>query len=90
MLMIGVGGLFISGCGKSVKGTYVNSETQMTIEIKSGGKASLTLAGMTHEADYTVDDNKLTIKSPGDTTTFLINSDGSISSEDKTMTFKKQ
>jgi hypothetical protein len=82
--------LCVSGCGKSVSGTYVNPETQMSIELKSGGKASLTLAGMTHEGDYTVDGNKLTIKSNGDATTFLINDDGSISSEDKTMTFKKQ
>jgi hypothetical protein len=89
-LVLVFGVLCISGCGKSISGTYVNPETQMSIEFKSGGKASLTLAGMTHEGDYTIDGNKLTIKSSGDTTTFIINDDGSISSEDKTMTFKKQ
>ena len=69
----------IAGCDPS--GKYSDDSGNVSIEFKDG-KANMGMAGMTMACDYTVEGDKIIIKSPegksGDTITFTRNSDGSL------------
>ena len=68
------------GCGSKVKGKYVADGGGMAVEFKSG-KAILTSAtGESETDDYTVDGDKITIKSvkAGGDIPFTLMQDGSL------------
>lgn len=55
--------LMMAGCDKKPDGKYQDPGGMMSIEFKSG-KAHFSVAGETKALDYTVDGNKVSIKSP--------------------------
>lgn len=78
--------LLVTGCSKSVNGTYTSTGGLMggmiTIEFKSGGKAYITsIMGPTVEASYTMDGDKILIESTKDRPKIVLTleKDGTIS-----------
>lgn len=51
------------GCSKGIEGRYEGDN--MSINIKSGSKADVTIMGSTVESDYKVDGNKITFTVKG-------------------------
>ena len=80
-------GLGIAGCKPKIDGKYTAAEGAVSIEFKSG-KATLSGMGQSETADYTVDGDKITVKTKdsGDVV-FTIQPDGSI--QGNGVTFKK-
>lgn len=72
----------IASCGSGVNGVYHDPSGQVTLEIKSGGKAHITLMGEQHDLTYKVEGNKITMRDPADSTTGDVvatrNSDGTL------------
>jgi uncharacterized lipoprotein YehR (DUF1307 family) len=70
--------IVLTGCGKSMSGTYAND--MMQVEFKSGSKAYLTMkmSGSTVEASYSVDGDKITLKNQAGNIVFTQNSDGTL------------
>jgi len=77
--MIACLGASIAGCGKKVDGKYVAEGGIASIEFKSG-KAILTSAGISETDDYTIDGDKITVKSKAGDLLFTIMQDGSLQS----------
>jgi hypothetical protein len=82
--------LFLVGCGDDVTGTYssdMGGMGSMTVELKSGGKATVSMAGggQTEKKDgtYTVSGDTVTIMIPGqkDAATFTKQKDGSLAAQ---------
>jgi hypothetical protein len=73
--------LCFTGCGKSnpVDGSYIMGGGMMTMRLH-GGKADITAAGMTRDAEYQVSGNTITVRwaNGHPFSTFTINSDGSL------------
>ena len=70
----------LAACGKSVTGTYTDQASGFTLELKSGGEATITLAGTSGQCNYKVDGNQVTITCQGNGGggVFTIQSDGSL------------
>jgi hypothetical protein len=72
----------IAGCDgcSSLPGTYTDPQGAITLDIKSGGTATLTFMGETAQCTYTVDGKKLALNCKGDAgkLTFNIQDDGSL------------
>ncbi len=68
------------GCGSGVSGTYTDPHGAITLDIKSGGTATITFMGETAQCTYTVDGKKLALNCKGDAgkMTFNIQDDGSL------------
>jgi len=60
------------------KGTYSNANGSIMLEVKSGGKASLTIMGETAECTYTAEGNQLTVDCKGEKTVFTRHDDESL------------
>jgi hypothetical protein len=70
-------GLFlVCGCNR-ISGKYQDTNGMMAIEFKSG-KAYMTTMGITTEADYDVDGDKVTLHSPNGNLVLTKQSDGSL------------
>jgi hypothetical protein len=71
----------IAGCPSKMEGTYTNAGGNVTLDLKSGGKATLTLMGETTPCTYKVKDDKLLLDCTpkGEKVDFIIHGDGSIS-----------
>jgi hypothetical protein len=69
-----------AGCFGGVTGTYTAPNGAMTLELKSGGAASITFAGQTAPCKYTVNGSTLTLNCEGQTggMNFTIQKDGSL------------
>ncbi len=66
-------------CGSSkVEGTYTNATGLATLDLSSGGKASLTLMGDTKSCTYQVDSKTVKVDCMGDKLDFPIHEDGSL------------
>lgn len=81
LLMIGVVlalVLVTAACGSKVSGTYSNENGFVVLDLRSGGKASLTMMGEVTECTFTVDGDKLTLECKGDKLVFTIHDDGSL------------
>jgi hypothetical protein len=68
------------GCSGGVAGTYTAPNGAMTLELKSGGDASVTFAGQTAPCKYTASGSTLTLTCPGQAgaMNFTIQKDGSL------------
>lgn len=68
-----------AACGSKVSGTYSNENGFVVLDVRSGGKATLTMMGEVTECTHTEDKDKLTLECKGDKLVFNIHDDGSIS-----------
>ena len=73
--------LVVFGCGPSIKGTYSSTSGTMTLELRSGGKASFTMMGETQECTYTVSGKNIHLTCGKNETDFNIMDDGSLTSK---------
>jgi hypothetical protein len=71
--------LSVAGCGPSVAGTYTSGGL-LTLDLKSGGSASVTMGGETDPCNYTVKGNVVSLTCQGQTGNLdlTIQSDGSL------------
>ncbi len=68
----------LSACGKSVTGTYSNANGTVVLELKSGGKATITMLGVVGQCTYEADDQQVTLTCEGEKWPFARNQDGSL------------
>jgi hypothetical protein len=71
--------LMLVACGASVSGTYKNASGMITLDLRSGGKAALTVMGENEPCTYEVDGKNMNLTCKGNKTTWDIHDDGSIS-----------
>jgi hypothetical protein len=64
-------------CGGKLEGTYSNVAGNVMLELRSGGKADMTLNGETQRCGWKADSKKITVTCSGDSTDFGIHDDGS-------------
>jgi hypothetical protein len=67
----------------------------MSIEFKSGGKAAVSMLGVSKEADYAKDGDKVTLKNPGGLAAagdlvLTVNKDGSLTGPEGVVLAKKK
>jgi hypothetical protein len=73
------GSVFIlTACGAGVSGTYTNTNGLVTLDLKSGGKALLTMMGQNEQCSYDVDGKNLNLTCNGEKTVWGIHDDGSL------------
>jgi len=77
-VIIACASLTTIGCGSKVEGTYSNVNGSIMLELKSGGKASLTILGEAEACTYKVDGKTVTLDCKGHKTVFTIHDDGSL------------
>lgn len=67
--------------GAKLEGTYSNEPGTIVLDVKSGGRATLTLAGQAQACTYKVEGKTLRLQCEGDDeeTQFNIHDDGSLS-----------
>jgi len=71
-------GAFGAACGtRSIEGTYSNGSS-IVLEIRSGGKADLTMLGEEQHCTWKANDQKLTVTCKGDSVDFIRHDDGSL------------
>lgn len=68
----------IGSCGPK-EGTYTNTGGTVTLDLKSGGKATLTLMGETNPCTYKVNGDQLLLDCKQNKMDFTIHDDGSLS-----------
>ncbi len=70
----------IGGCGSKMEGTYTNTGGMMTLDLKSGGKATFTMMGESLPCTYKVKDSKVMLDCTpkGEKVDFIIHDDGSL------------
>jgi hypothetical protein len=68
----------LGACGSGLPGTYTSSNGLVTLDLKSGGKAALTLIGGNEDCTYDVDGRKLNLTCNGEKTLWNIHDDGSL------------
>lgn len=74
------GGAFaLASCGSGVSGTYTNPTGMVTLDLRSGGKASLTVMGEMEPCTYDVDGKSMNLTCKGEKTEWGIHDDGSLS-----------
>jgi hypothetical protein len=78
-LLIGASIVAIAGCASGIAGTYRNSSGMVTLDLRSGGKAALTVMGEAEPCTYDVDGKNMNLTCKGNKTTWDIHDDGSIS-----------
>lgn len=76
--MLACASQMITACGSSVEGTYSGAGGGMVLELRSSGKARLTMLGEAQDCTYTVSGDKVAITCQGQTLTFLKHDDGSL------------
>jgi len=69
----------IGSCGPQMEGTYTNTGGMVTLDLKSGGKATLTLMGDTGPCTYKVNGDTLLLDCKDNKMDFTIHDDGSLS-----------
>jgi hypothetical protein len=67
-----------AACGGKLEGTYTNTSGGVMLEIRSGGKAELTLNGESQTCGWKADAKKVTVTCGGDSLDFGIHDDGSL------------
>jgi hypothetical protein len=70
----------ISGCGSGIQGTYTEPGGNYKLELKSGGKANLTVARVTSQCTYTLSGSSITLTCDGydDNMILTVHDDGSL------------
>jgi hypothetical protein len=70
----------LAGCG-GVQGTYADPTGSMTVELKSGGVATISLMGQISQCTYTSASNQVTVNCKDDSAgkiVFTVQSDGTL------------
>ena len=67
-----------AACGGKLEGTYSNAGGGVMLELRSGGKADLTLNGESQSCTWKADAKKVTVTCGGDSLDFGIHDDGSL------------
>jgi hypothetical protein len=78
-LIMGGSVFAMAGCESGIAGTYRNSSGMVTLDLRSGGKAALTVLGENEPCTYEVDGKNMSLTCKGNKTTWDIHDDGSIS-----------
>jgi hypothetical protein len=70
----------VASCGSKMEGTYTNTGGMVTVDLKSGGKASFTMMGETIPCKYTVKGDKIALDCTpkGVKVDFMVHDDGSL------------
>ena len=68
----------MAACGSGIAGTYTNPTGLVTLDLRSGGKASLAMMGENEDCTYDVADKKLNLMCKGEKTAWGIHDDGSL------------
>ena len=68
----------LGACGAGLSGTYSNPTGLVTLDLRSGGKASLTMMGENEQCTYDADGKNLTLTCGGNKTVWGIHDDGSL------------
>jgi hypothetical protein len=76
------------GCGSGLQGTYSSTNGgTMTLELRSGGKATFTAMGETKDCTYTAGGKDVHLTCDNHAIDFRVMDDGSLSSDLFTATF---
>jgi len=68
-----------AACGAGgLEGTYSNMAGNVMLELRSGGKADLTISGETQHCTWKSDNSKVTVTCGGDSVDFGRHDDGSL------------
>ena len=67
------------GCGAKIEGTYSNLGGGMVLDLRSGGKADVTVLGEVQHCSWKADDKKVTVTCGRDAIDFAVHDDGSLS-----------
>src|SRR5438874_7926746 len=80
ILALGLVSFVIGGCGSKMEGTYTNTGGMVTLDLKSGGKATFTMMGESLPCTYKASDDKIKLDCTpkGDKVDFMIHDDGSL------------
>lgn len=76
-IVLGLVGL-LAACGKNLEGIYKDDLGLQKYEFQGDGTVYVSTMGVTREAAYVVEDNKVKITSEGDTIIYDLNEDGTI------------
>lgn len=70
----------MGGCGSKMEGTYTNTGGMVTLDLKSGGKATFTMMGESLPCTYKVSGDKVNLDCTpkGEKVDFMIHDDGSL------------
>ncbi len=67
-----------AACGGKLEGTYSNTGGGVVLELRSGGKAELTLNGESQSCTWKSTERKVTVTCGGDSLDFGLHDDGSL------------
>ena len=68
-----------TACGSKIEGTYTNPSGVLTLDLRSGGKAQVTLYNESRECTWKADAKSVVVTCGGDSLSFGIHDDGSLS-----------
>jgi len=69
---------WLAGCGSKLQGTYQNENGSIVVELRSGGKARVTLMGESEECTYEVKGDKVSVKCKDESLELTVLDDGSL------------
>jgi hypothetical protein len=78
MVTVLAGFMFARCGGGGIEGVYTDPQGSMMLELKSGGKASITFMTETKACTYNVADKKIPVTCAGDVIEFTMHDDGSL------------
>ncbi len=68
-----------AACGSKIEGTYTNPSGVLTLDLRSGGKAQVTLYNESRDCTWKFDAKNVVVTCGGDSLSFGIHDDGSLS-----------
>jgi hypothetical protein len=68
-----------AACGGKLEGTYSNASGMVMLDLRSGGKADMTMMGEIQHCSWKSDSKNVTVTCSGDSLNFAIHDDGSLS-----------
>jgi len=68
-----------AACGSKIEGTYTNPSGVLTLDLRSGGKAQVTLYNESRDCTWKSDAKNVVVVCGGDSLRFGIHDDGSLS-----------
>ena len=80
LIAVIAGSIFLSRCGSGVQGTYSDPAGAFVLDLKSGGKSTLTFMGESAACTYNVNGKSLTLECQGQAGKIIltIHDDGSL------------
>jgi hypothetical protein len=90
-LVLAVCCVLLGGCGDAVEGTYTDSESAVTIELRGDGKAFVSLGTLgTNAGEWERDGDRVILNVGGESSVLTINDDGSLDGGMMLGTLKKK